>query len=79
MTWTVYILKCSDGKYYTGFTNNLQRRLKEHREGKSFSTGYRLPFELVTYVVFTNKKKAYVFEKYLKSGSGIAFRNKRLV
>ncbi|MEL6304139.1 MAG: GIY-YIG nuclease family protein, partial [Bacteroidota bacterium] len=55
MTWTVYILKCSDGEHYTGLTNNLQRRLKEHREGKSFSTSYRLPFELVTYVVFTNK------------------------
>nr|WP_298999929.1 GIY-YIG nuclease family protein [uncultured Allomuricauda sp.] len=44
MNWTVYILKCSDGKFYTGFTNNLQRRLKEHREGKSFYTSYRLPF-----------------------------------
>ena len=79
MTWTVYILKCSDGKFYTGFTNNLQRRLKEHQEGKSFSTSYRLPFELVTYVVFTDRQKAYAFEKYLKSGSGIAFRNKRLI
>ncbi|MEM8764554.1 MAG: GIY-YIG nuclease family protein [Bacteroidota bacterium] len=79
MTWTVYILKCNDGKCYTGFTNNLQRRLKEHRDGKSFSTSYRLPFELVTYVVFTDRQKAYAFEKYLKSGSGIAFRNKRLV
>ncbi|MEO1547496.1 MAG: GIY-YIG nuclease family protein [Bacteroidota bacterium] len=79
MTWTVYILKCSDGQYYTGFTNNLQRRLKEHQEGKSFSTSYRLPFEVVTYVVFTDRQKAYAFEKYLKSGSGIAFRNKRLI
>ncbi|WP_136464963.1 GIY-YIG nuclease family protein [Flagellimonas onchidii] len=79
MNWTVYILKCSDGKFYTGFTNNLQRRLKEHREGKSFSTSYRLPFELVTYIVFSDRQKAYAFEKYLKSGSGIAFRNKRLI
>lgn len=79
MNWTVYILKCNDGKFYTGFTNNLQRRLKEHEDGKSFSTRYRLPFELVTYIVFCDKQKAYAFEKYLKSGSGIAFRNKRLV
>ncbi|MGX1929707.1 GIY-YIG nuclease family protein [Flagellimonas sp. 2504JD4-2] len=79
MNWTVYILKCCDGKFYTGFTNDLDRRLKEHREGKSFSTSYRLPFELVTYIVFHDRQKAYAFEKYLKSGSGIAFRNKRLI
>ena len=78
MNWTVYILKCSDGKFYTGFTNNLNQRLKEHREGISFSTSYRLPFELVTYIVFSDRQKAYAFEKYLKSGSGIAFRNKGL-
>ncbi|MBN1116396.1 MAG: GIY-YIG nuclease family protein [Bacteroidales bacterium] len=28
----VYILKCSDNSYYTGFTNNLDRRLAEHIE-----------------------------------------------
>ncbi|MEX0359610.1 MAG: GIY-YIG nuclease family protein [Allomuricauda sp.] len=79
MKWTVYILKCSDGKFYTGFTNNLSRRLTEHNSGKVKSTKRRLPFALITYVVFTNKYKAIAFEKYLKSGSGIAFRNKRLI
>jgi putative endonuclease len=39
----------------------------------------KLPVELLTYTAFTDKYKAYQFEKYLKSGSGIAFRNKRLV
>ena len=32
--WIVYILKCSDGSLYTGITDNLVRRLTQHREGK---------------------------------------------
>ena len=32
--WTVYILECSDGTLYTGITDDLQRRLKAHMEGK---------------------------------------------
>lgn len=32
--WTVYILKLSNGSYYTGITNNLERRLKKHISGK---------------------------------------------
>ncbi|TMU57478.1 GIY-YIG nuclease family protein [Flagellimonas algicola] len=79
MKWTVYILKCIDGKFYTGFTNNLSRRLTEHNAGKVKSTKQRLPFKLTTYIVFTDKYKAIAFEQYLKSGSGIAFRNKRLI
>lgn len=29
-----YILKCKDGTYYTGWTNNLEKRLKDHNEGR---------------------------------------------
>ncbi len=77
--WHVYILKCSDGTYYTGCTNNLDDRLARHRKGQVHYTSSRQPFELVTHITFTDKYKAYNFEKYLKSGSGIAFRNKRLI
>lgn len=31
---TVYILECSDGTYYTGYTNNLEKRLDAHQQGK---------------------------------------------
>jgi putative endonuclease len=34
MSWLVYILECSDGSLYTGVTNNIDRRLKQHNEGK---------------------------------------------
>ena len=75
----VYILKCSDNSYYTGCTNNLEERLKQHNNKQVHYTKDKLPVELITYFAFSNKYKAYNFEKYLKSGSGIAFRNKRLV
>jgi putative endonuclease len=77
--WYVYILKCSNGTYYTGCTSNLDDRLKRHSKGEVHYTKDKLPVQLLTYTAFTDKYKAYAFEKYLKSGSGIAFRNKRLV
>jgi len=78
-TWTVYILLCSDGTYYTGCTGNLEERLIRHRRAEVHYTQNKLPVELITAIVFTNKYKAFEFEKYLKSGSGIAFRIRHLV
>ena len=78
-TWTVYLLKCKDNSYYTGCTSNLEKRLVRHRRGEVHFTKSRLPVEVITQIVFTNKYKAYEFEGYLKTGSGIAFRNKRLI
>ncbi len=75
----VYILNCSDETYYTGCTNNLESRLARHNKGQVHYTKDKLPIELITHIVFSDKYKAYQFEKYLKSGSGIAFRNKRLI
>ena len=77
--WDVYILKCSDNSYYTGCTGNLEARLVRHRKAQVHYTKNKLPLKLITHIRFTEKYKAYKFEKYLKSGSGIAFRNKRLV
>ncbi|MCC6837077.1 MAG: GIY-YIG nuclease family protein [Bacteroidia bacterium] len=77
--WNVYLLKCNDGTYYTGCTSNLSDRLKRHNNGEVLYTSTRLPFQLITHIVFTDKYKAYNFEKYLKSGSGKAFAFKRLV
>jgi putative endonuclease len=77
--WYVYIIKCSNNTYYTGCTNNLEDRLARHSKVHVHFTKDKLPVELVTYIVFSDKYKAYEFERYLKSGSGIAFRNKRLI
>lgn len=64
---------------YTGFSENIKERLIEHNNGKSTYTRKFKSWKLVYYCVFNNKKKALDFEKYLKSASGIAFRNKRLI
>ncbi len=77
--WTVYLVRCSDDSIYVGCTSDFVRRKKEHNTGKVKSTQYRLPVVLVTQIVFHDKYKAYAFEKYLKTGSGRAFLNKRLV
>ncbi len=79
MFWIVYILQSQkDKSYYTGITTNLKERISAHNLGQTKYTASKMPYVLVWYCVFNNKKIALNFEKYLKSGSGIAFRNKRL-
>lgn len=77
--WYVYLLKCKDESTYTGCTSNLKERMKRHKKGSVHYTKSRLPFELVTCIAFTDRYKAFHFEKYLKSGSGKAFANKRFL
>lgn len=62
-----------------GFTTNFRQRIKEHNLGKSPYTSKFRPVRLVQYTAFDDRDKALMFEKYLKSGSGIAFRKRRLV
>ncbi len=46
--WSVYIVECADGTYYTGATNNIDRRVKKHNSGKGAKyTRSRLPVKLV--------------------------------
>jgi putative endonuclease len=77
--WYVYILRCSDGSFYVGCTTNIDRRIKEHNSHKIHYTRNRTPVLLVTYIAFADKYRAFEFEKYLKTGSGIAFRNRHLI
>lgn len=79
LPYGVYILSCADTTYYTGFTRNIENRLRAHRKGEVSYTKSRLPITLVHLSLFEDKQKAYDFERYLKSGSGGAFRNKRLI
>jgi len=74
-----YILKLSNSSFYTGVTDNLVKRVKAHNKGDVPHTRKFRPVQLIQYSAFKTKQKALEFEKYLKSGSGIAFRNKRLV
>lgn len=74
-----YILQLSNNTYYSGHSENLRYRVKYHQEGKVFATKFFRPVTLVFYAAFLEKKSAIAFEKYLKSSSGKAFRNKRLI
>ncbi len=68
MFYYVYILKCSDNSYYTGITNDIERRLREHNEGidKKSYTYRRRPVELVFFERFSNPTHAIEFEKQIK-------------
>jgi len=76
----VYLLRSESfaGQRYVGITSDLKRRPAEHNAGKSPHTSKYAPWKLVTYVAFSDEEKAETFERYLKSGSGHAFANKRL-
>jgi predicted GIY-YIG superfamily endonuclease len=63
---------------YVGVTFDLTGRLKAHNEGRSPHTSKYKPWKLVTYLAFSDESRAVEFERYLKSGSGNAFANKRL-
>lgn len=62
-----YILKCSDDTYYTGWTNDLEKRVKRHNEGKGAKyTKVRRPVELVYYEEFATKQEAMKREYAIK-------------
>jgi len=62
-----YILKCSDGTYYTGWTNDLEKRIRVHNSGKGAKyTRSRTPVVLVYHEVFETKEEAMRREFYIK-------------
>lgn len=70
----VYILKSRrNGRFYTGSTNDVTRRLKEHNSGQSKYTKHTAPFELVYKEDYKTKSQAYRRELFLKSGKGRKF------
>lgn len=62
-----YIVKCADGTFYTGWTTDVDRRMKCHNDGKGAKyTRPRLPVELVYYEVFETKEEAMRREAAIK-------------
>lgn len=63
----VYMLECSDGSLYIGYTNNIDKRLDTHNRGKGAKyTRSRLPCKLVYVEVYTSKQEAMSREWYIK-------------
>lgn len=54
-----YIVRCADGTLYSGYTNDIERRIATHNSGKGAKyTKTRLPVTLAYYEVFDNKSEA---------------------
>jgi len=65
--WFVYILRCSDDTLYTGITNNLERRIKQHNEGKGAKyTRGRGPVTLIKSFECESKSAALKLEFSIK-------------
>ena len=64
----VYIVKCNDETYYTGWTNNLDKRIKTHNDGKGAKyTKYRRPVKLIYFEEFQDKREAMRREYEIKT------------
>lgn len=62
-----YIVKCSDKTFYTGWTNDLEKRIEMHNSGKGAKyTKARMPVELVYYEAFDTKEEAMSREWHIK-------------
>ncbi len=74
----VYILQSEKvcEQYYTGFTEELEARLKAHNSRQCKHTSKFIPWKIKIAVAFNDREKALDFERYLKSGSGRAFTKK---
>jgi len=72
-SYYTYILECSDNSFYTGITSNLEKRIQEHQEGKTFDgyTHSKRPVKLVWYVTCTDPNDAIRIEKQIKGWSRI--------
>ena len=74
-----YILQSekTTNRFYTGFTEDLEARLRSHNQGNNPHTVKDKPWRVKTAIAFTDRQKAIDFESYLKTPSGRAFAKKR--
>ena len=74
----VYALELENGKKYIGHTNNLDRRIQEHKDGRSpFTRKYKIK-RVLHFEEYKSRSEAMKREKYLKSGKGREWLVKKL-
>lgn len=77
--WYVYVLRSMKARHwYTGYANDLKKRIIDHNKSKNFSTKHGIPWDLIYYEACRNKEDARAREKYLKSGMGKRYIKNRL-
>jgi putative endonuclease len=76
----VYILQSEvdPHRFYTGLTDDLRTRLKNHNSGRILHTSKWKPWQVKTYIALCDRDRAARLERYLKSASGRAFIKKHL-
>ena len=74
-----YVLRSkTDGRFYTGFTSDLEKRFNDHNSGKVFSTKRRIPLEIVYFEFCLNIDDAIHREKYFKTTYGKRYIKNRI-
>ena len=77
--WYTYVLQSKkDNNWYTGYTDDLRKRIVQHNEGTNRSTKGGVPWALIYYEYCLNQRDARAREKYLKSGMGKRYLKNRL-
>jgi len=66
----VYVLKCKDDSFYIGQTDDIKRRIDDHKKGKVSWTKSKLPIEIILLEEYSSRKEAVNREKNLKTGFG---------
>ncbi len=76
----VYVLRNPETppRYYTGVTSDPPRRHAEHNAGSCTHTAKYRPWSIDVVIEFADERRAIAFERYLKSGSGVAFAHRHL-
>ncbi|HEY4515131.1 MAG TPA: GIY-YIG nuclease family protein [Candidatus Paceibacterota bacterium] len=78
MYYTYILQSLRSGNIYTGYTNDLRKRFKQHNEGKSTYTKKYAPYKLIYYEACIDEGDAKSRETYLKSGMGKRYIKNRL-
>lgn len=79
MYYTYVLFNKVTNRYYVGFTPDLRKRIKKHFSGQVLSTKSNQNYALASFAGFKMRNDALDFEKYLKTGSGVAFMNKHFL
>jgi putative endonuclease len=76
----VYVLRNGEkpARYYTGHTSDVTRRHAEHNAGSCIHTAKYRPWTVDVVIECPEERRAVAFERYLKSGSGVAFAKRHL-
>lgn len=76
----VYVLRNNEvpPRYYTGVTSDVATRHAEHNAGGCTHTAKNRPWSVDVVIEFADERRAVAFERYLKSGSGVAFAQRHL-